>query len=443
MKTARETALMILLQVEQGEMSHIALEKALSGSRLTYTDQRLVRRLVKGTLEKQLLLDHRINQKSHIQVEKMKPRIRQILRMTAYQIFFMEKIPDAAAIHEAVNIVKKSSQQGLAGFVNAVLRSVCRETDWGEESEEIRTGIPSWILDKWREERGEDALIAMLSGFESGEPLAICRNSCLIGEKELLASLKQDGVHVTKAPFPEDAYFLNLTGPLTTLESYQKGWIRIMDISSMMAARMAVTGIPDSSPSVRVLDVCAAPGGKSLFMAQLLGSRAQIRSCDLTAEKVKIIRENAARTHTEHVAALIQDARKFVSEWEGKMDVVLADLPCSGLGVIGRKPEIRFLVTPEQILSLQRLQRQILENACRYLAPGGILLYSTCTITREENEANREWILENTPLLPVSLTSELPEVLRQEPGAADGYIQLMPGVHPCDGFFMAKFRRDS
>lgn len=456
--TPRETAVQVLLAVEQGEKSHLALEEALQrNTSLDARDERFIRRVVRGTLEKRRLLDHRINQKSKMPVEKQKPRIRQILRMSAYQICFMDKTPNAAVIHEAVEMTKRAHMLGLAGFVNAVLRAVSREDNWTGESEEITSGIPEWLLSQWRQEYGAETTARMVTGITGGERLTFTRQEALVEEEKLLQSLEAEGCRVEKAAFPDSAYILTLGRPLKTLTAFQRGWIHIQDISSVLAAELAVdeyrtdgskmTGRKTDSQKaeedlpVRVLDVCAAPGGKSIRMAQLLGGRAQIRACDLTAEKVERMRENLKRSGTKGVLPMVQDAREFVPAWEGKMDIVLADLPCSGLGVMGRKPEIRYLISPEQIDSLQRLQREILQNVSRYVRPGGVLLYSTCTICRAENTENADFIRKELPFESVDLRPQLPEFLQNEASAPEGWLQLLPGVHPSDGFFVAKFRR--
>ena len=433
----RELALRVLLEVEQGQKSHLALaDGAAAHPELPERELRLARKLVRGTLEEQLLLDWRLEQKSSVPVAKMKPLVRNLLRMSAYQIFFLDKIPDAAVVSEAVKLMKQSRLRGLSGFVNGVLRAVVREQDWAEEPEEIRAGIPAWILEKWKREQGEEACRSIVQALKQEEPVTFRLVKGDLPEEELLESLREDGMEAVPAPFPEGAYRLKHVKDLTGSRAFREGYLRIQDASSMLAGVLAAPG-----PGELVLDVCAAPGGKSIHIAELLKGTGTVIACDLTEQKRKKICENIGRTGLKNIEARVQDARQFVPEWEEAFDLVLADLPCSGLGVMGRKPEIRFLVTPEEIAGLQRLQREILANVVRYVKPGGCLFYSTCTVTAEENGQNRAWIMERLGLRPQGFRDLLPPALSGEGSAEEGWLQLLPGVHPCDGFYMAKFRK--
>ncbi len=432
----REIAWHVLTEVEKGKKSHLALADAWEQHPgMEGRDRRFLHRLVQMTWENQMLLDYRLDQVSRTPVRRMKPQIRTLLRMSACQIFYMDSVPASAVCNEAVKLVKKAHMQGLSGFVNGVLRTLAGKSDWPEEPAEIAAGIPGWILEGWRAEYGEERSGKMCESFHHNAPLSVFRNSLKVSEAEMLSSLQAEGVACEPAPFPADAWILSGVEDLAGLEAFRKGWIIVQDISSML---IGVAATPE--PSARVLDVCAAPGGKSLQVARKL-TAGNMTACDLTEAKIRKIEENLHRTGCRNVQTRVQDARVFVPEWESSMDLVLADLPCSGLGVLGRKPDIRFRITPEDIRSLQQLQREILDNVSRYVRPGGQLIYSTCTVTPEENRENREWILSELPFEPMSFRERMPGCLRgamEEDGSA---IQLLPGVHPCDGFYIAAFRR--
>lgn len=437
MAGSRELAVQVLLEVEQGKKSHLAVADALEKHpALPDADRRLFRRLVRTTLEERILLDHRIGLKSTVPVPRMKPYIRNLLRMSACQLFFMDRIPPSAVVNEAVRLAGKAGFRPLTGFVNGVLRAIAREEHWPEMTEEEETGIPAWILEKWKKEQGEEACRRMAAALKGPEKLSFCLQEGRGSEEELLEILRKEGMEAEPAPFPEGAYILKNVKDLSASRAYREGRIRIQDLSSLLAGRLA-RPLPESL----VLDVCAAPGGKSLSAAEALHGSGQVIACDISKTKTGLIDENIRRSGFRNIETKVQDARAFVPEWEEAFDLVLADLPCSGLGVMGRKPEIRFVVTPEEIRTLQKLQREILRNACRYVKPGGVLVYSTCTVTREENQENQAWIRETQGLEPVPLKDRLPEVLRDEPGTGEGWLQLLPGVHPCDGFFMAVFRK--
>ncbi|MCD8055087.1 MAG: 16S rRNA (cytosine(967)-C(5))-methyltransferase RsmB [Lachnospiraceae bacterium] len=436
---ARETALRVLLEVERGEKSHIALQNTwMRHPEISVQDRRFILRLVQGTLEKRMQLDGRIDQKSRVPVAKMKPVIRNLLRMSAFQLFYMDRVPVSAVCNEAVKLTGKFHMQGLKGFVNGVLRAMARETSWPEEPLSVSASVPEWILDLWRAEYGEEALTGLLRSLEEPHRLTVRRVTSRVSEPELLDSLAAEEASAVPAPFPGDALILHVTGRLEDLTAFRKGWFQIQDLSSMLVGSLA--GI---RPGDRVLDVCAAPGGKSLHAADLLAGTGEVLACDLSEAKAARIRENIRRSGLFNIRAAVQDATVFVPAWEGQMDVVLADLPCSGLGVMGRKPEIRYSVMPEQVRELAALQRQILGNVWRYVKPGGILLYSTCTVTPEENRENRQWILEHLPFRPESFGALLPEALRGEITAEEGSLQLLPGIYPCDGFYIARFRRET
>ena len=438
----REITLKILMETERSEaQSHLLLQDTWRKCpELTSQERRFILRLVQGTLEKRMLLDYRIDQVSKVPVKKMKPAIRHLVRMSAYQIFFMDSIPNSAVCNEAVKLTNRLHMQGLKGFVNGVLRSLTRKEDWKPEPEHIRYSMPEWIYTSWKKMYGNENAARMLEATDTEHVLYFRMltdegNPDHASLEMIQECLTGQSIVYRPAPFPEGAWIMENPEHLENLEALKRGWIQIQDISSMMVGTLAYV-----QENMNVLDVCAAPGGKTLHIAQRLHGTGHITSCDLTEYKVEKIRENIRRSGWKNIEPCCQDARVFRPEWENSMDLVIADLPCSGLGVLGRKPEIRYRVTPNEIRELAALQKEILMNVSRYVKPGGYLLFSTCTVTKEENTDNRDWILKNLPFVAVDFPeSRIPEVLRER--AAEGYLQLLPGMDPCDGFFISAFRR--
>ena len=429
----REIALDVLLEVlEQGKMSHLVLGDALSKYQyLKKQDRAFITRLVEGTLSYVLQLDWVINRFSSVKAAKMKPLIRTLLRMSAYQLFYMDRVPDSAAINEAVKLAKKRKFGSLSGFVNGVLRTISREKDGIQfPSQEIRFSIPEWILARWRREYGEETAERIASSFLCSRPLSVRVNHSRASEEEVFESLRRQNISFRPGMAPDTLELADFDA-LWQVEAFQKGFLTVQDSSSALVGRIA--GI---QPGDFVLDVCSAPGGKALHAADL---GAQVEARDLTERKIALVEENAARCGFSSVRTRVWDARELDPSMEGQADIVLADLPCSGLGIMGKKPEIRLRLKEEELFTLAGLQREILAVVSRYVKPGGTLIYSTCTISREENEENAEWIERELPFLPKEIGPLLPADVRED--CRGNRIQLLPGVHPCDGFFLSAFTK--
>ncbi len=437
MGNTRETACRILESVlERGSQSHQALREALGRETdMDVRDRRFVQRLVQGTLERLLLLDAKLNQVSRTPVKKMKPWIRSLLRMSTYQLLFLDNIPASAVCSQAVKLAEKRGFAGLKGFVNGVLRNIARDPSLPEGGPELFYSVPRWLLDRWEAELGPETAEAFLQASLEPGRLAVRWNLSCAAPEEFRRSLEAQTVKVEPLPYSLPGAYLEGFDRVDRLEAFEKGWLQVQNVSSILAGLAAAP-----APGNRVLDLCAAPGGKSLHMADQLRGTGQVIACDLTPRKVEKIEENRRRCGFANLEARVSDARVFRPEWEGAFDRVVADLPCSGLGTIGHKPEIKYRVTPEELDSLVRLQREILSVAWRYLKPGGILLYSTCTVNRQENRDNFRWLTEHFPLEPVPLAESMPEGLREE-CREEGFLQLVPGKHPCDGFFISKCKR--
>ncbi|MDD6282890.1 MAG: transcription antitermination factor NusB [Oribacterium sp.] len=400
----REIALDVILAVlEDKAFSHIALREALEAhEELPVRDRGLVTRLTEGTIEHMIQLDAILNDYASIKVSKMKPLIRNLLRMTAYQILYMDRIPDAAAINEAVKIAKKHKFQGLSGFVNGVSRSIARNRDQilaGLNDPDktplfVRYCLPEWL-------------------FQYLDHMYGRTEACRIAEYYI------SGDNVNYVRF-RDGHTEEMKGNISDSEAFKQGEITVQDYASQQVGMIA-----DPKPGDLVVDVCAAPGGKSCHAAALLNGTGMVDARDLSSEKVRMIDENIRRLGLSNIRTKVWDARipdesLIQTDGSGKADIVLCDLPCSGLGIIGKKPDIRYSVSLEDIKSLQQLQREILKTAVCYVKPGGKLLYSTCTLTREENEDNAAWIETELGLQKVK------------------EIKFLPG-NPSDGFFISEF----
>ena len=441
----RELILGILLEVnKEGQYSHLVIRSTLEKYQYLEKQERaFITRVCEGTLEYKLRLDYILNRFSTVPAEKMKPVIRELLRSSVYQILYMDSVPDSAVCNEAVKLARKKGFYNLTGFVNGVLRKIARE--YGsirfpgkEEPEEYLSVIysmPKWLVQRFLEQYGFEKTEKMLEAFLKEKPTTIRIREYLVEKEAVLESLKSQKVTVEKAPYVENAYYVKDYDYLPALDAFRVGSIQVQDVSSMLVGDIAAPKEGDY-----VIDLCAAPGGKTLCIADKLKGTGRVDARDISRTKTDYIRENAIRQNFLNVVVTEKDATRLDSDSLEKADIVLADVPCSGLGVMGRKTDIKYKLNPAKIQELAGLQREILEQASTYVKPGGTLIYSTCTIGKEENQDNVEWFLEHYPYELESLDPYLCEELRSET-TKKGYLQLLPGVHKCDGFFIARLKR--
>lgn len=429
--STREIILDILLAVTRdGEYSHLALSGTLNKYQYLEKQERaFITKVTEGTLEQMIKIDYIINSFSNIKVSKMKPVIRCILRSAVYQICFLDGVPDSAACNEAVNLAGKRGFRNLKGFVNGVLRNIARkkeqivypdERKQPQEAVSVQYSLPLWLVEQWETEYGMDKTKAMAKALLEEKPTAVRINLNQITKEELIKQLKSEGVDVTESKELPYALFLSGYDYLNKLSGFQEGYFYVQDISSMKVAETAEPKEGDV-----VLDVCGAPGGKSIHIAQMLRGTGQVITRDLTPMKVAKIEENIARCRVENMRAECADARVPDESLREKADIVIADLPCSGLGVIGRKKDIKYKMTPEKEQELVALQREILSVVPAYVKSGGTLVYSTCTIHKAENEENVQWLLENHRELHL-----------------ESMQQIFPDETGNDGFFIAKLRKN-
>ena len=447
---AREEALLTLLDIEKnGKKSHIAINETLMRYQFApRQDRAFFTRLCEGVLERRIYLDYLLDHFSRKPMKSCKPLIRNLLRMGAYQILFMD-VRDAAACSEAVKLAKKRRFQSLSGFVNGVLRALVRSKEALPEPDpdrdplaylQIMYSMPLWIVRLLVDSYGKEKAQKVLESFLVPRPVTVRTNLSKIRPEDLKVLMEKEGLAPERGHFFQEAFSLHRINYLEGYESFQKGYYSVQDESSMFPAALA-----DIRPGDKVLDLCAAPGGKALQAADRLRGSGIVIARDLTESKIEYIQDNLDRVGFQNVSLQVRDAGIFDPEMEEQADVVLADLPCSGLGVIGRKSDIRYNLKEDQVSELIALQRSILKNAWRYVKPGGQLIYSTCTLNPGENEENVRWILDNTPLVLCSFEEKLPDFLksrRKEDKEEAGYMTLLPGRDPCDGFFVAKFMKE-
>lgn len=431
----RELILGILLEVEaEKSYSHLVIRSVLE--KYQYLDKReraFITRVSEGTIQRRIELDYIIDWFSKVKTGKMKPVIREILRMSVYQIKYMDAVPAAAACNEAVKLAKRKGFATLSGFVNGVLRNISRNlkqvTYPDEESEPVRAlsvrySMPEWIVEQWLTDYGTGRTRELLAASLSPAPLTIRTNLSRITPEALKERLVLEGATVEpldqeKYPGLSYAFAIADYDYLRGLSAFREGLFYVQDISSMLVAEYAAPKQGDFC-----LDVCAAPGGKSMHLAEKLGGTGQVVACDVSEQKVALIRENIARCGLSNITAECQDATVYDGARRESADVLIADLPCSGLGVLRRKTDIKYRVSRTDCASLAALQRQILSVVCDYVRPGGTLIYSTCTINRAENEENASWFAAEHP--------EYEPVLMQ---------QMFPEEQAGDGFFIAKFKK--
>ena len=440
----REIVLEVLLEItEHGMYSHIVLRDVLNKYQyLEKKERSFITRVTEGTLEHMMEIDYILDQFSKVKVKKMKPVIRNIMRSAVYQMKYMDSVPVSAACNEAVKLAVRKGFGSLRGFVNGVLRNVARNLDQIEYPTEplkrlsIQYSMPEWILNLWLKAYDSDIVEQMLQAFQRETPLTIRCNLRMVTPKQLKEHLEAEGVTVQVHPYLEYAFHISEFDYLGDLESFQNGEFSVQDISSMLVSELAAPKEGDY-----VIDVCAAPGGKSLHMAEKLNGSGHVEARDLTEYKVSLIQENIERTGLSNVEAVQQDALIFDEASVGKADVVLADLPCSGLGVLAKKTDLKYKATKEGADSLAKLQREMLKNVQAYVKDEGKLVYSTCTINPAENMDNVHWFLNQYPefeLIDIhgSLCEELQKDVKE-----NGCIQLLPGVHQSDGFFLACMKK--
>ncbi|MDE6017008.1 MAG: 16S rRNA (cytosine(967)-C(5))-methyltransferase RsmB [Acetatifactor sp.] len=430
-ENTREIVLDTLLALERGEeLSHRLIRAVLDKyNYLEERDKAFIKRLTEGTIERQTELDYYLDACSSVPVRKMKPLIRCLMRMSVYQLLYMDNVPDSAVCNEACKLAQKRKFSSLKGFVNGVLRGIARQkgnlpmpdrTAAPLEYLSVKYSMPLWLVQLWTDAYGAERTERILRGLLDIHPVSL-RFSTNISEEEhgkLVRDMEQAGAVLRQSSLLPCSYMVENTENIARLPGFTQGKFVVQDASSAMAVEAAGIKAGDF-----VLDICAAPGGKSIFAAEKTGAGGRVLARDVSGKKTDLIEENIERMGMTNITVEVHDATESDESMHGRADVVLADVPCSGLGVLGKKRDIKYRVSPEKLLALEELQRAIIESCWQYVRPGGRLLYSTCTINPAENENMVRWILEQFPF-------ELEE-----------QRQFIPGEDETDGFYYARLRR--
>lgn len=433
MGNARITALIILEKCRRnGAWSDALLGSVLDASNLDERDRRLATTLCYGVLQNLLLLDYIIEQCSSIPNKKIEPKVLDILRLSIFQIIFLEKIPASAAVNEGVAISKKTGFSRASSYINAVLRKVAAGNytlPSGNTVQDlsVRYSHPQWFVEYLVDILGFESAEAYLKSDNSSVPLTVQVNTLRTTTDSVSRMLEEEKVIFHPHPFLDDCLYID-SGSVASLPSFLSGYYYVQDV----AAKMSILAANPSSND-RILDVCAAPGGKT-FAAAILSQSKDIVSCDLHSNKIKRIQDGINRMKLSGVTCLASDAKVFNPDFEGKFDLVIADVPCSGLGVIRKKPDIRYK-DMHSFDQLNAIQLEILDNVSRYVTRGGVLLYSTCTIRMEENIDVINRFLVSHPQFSLEDFS-LPGGIFSN----NGQMQMWPHIHDTDGFYFAKMR---
>lgn len=458
MANIREIILSILMEYDKDEKRKVSLLKD-SLEKYDYLETRdksFIKRVVDGTLERRIQIDYVLDQYSKTKVVKMQPLIRSLMRMSVYQILFMDSVPDSAACNEAVKLAAKHKFVNLKGFVNGVLRNISRnkdsleypskEADGGADYLSVYYSMPEWICKLWLDRFGFDKTQDILKFFLEPRPTTIRLTQNILtdetAQEAFIEELRAAGALVKKNDLLPYALELEKTDNIRFLPGYSEGRFTVQDVSSML-----LTEIASPKPGQTVIDVCAAPGGKSLHAAEKVLSKdcsgnGLVISRDISERKCDLIRDNSERLGLENIEITAHDARICDENLKDRADILYLDVPCSGLGIMGRKNDIKYNVTSESIGELTALQWEIVRASEGYVKSGGIMMYSTCTVSSAENEEMVERICRELPFETVDITADLQRLgLSEAADGSKGYIQLIPGERGTDGFFIAKLRR--
>lgn len=451
---AREAAADLVHSVlENNAFTNLSFEKAFDGRSLSSLDRSFATAIGYGTITRIPNIDAIFAAYSSIPENRIEPRIKTIIRVGIWQIFWSDSIPDFAACDESVKLAKKYSNPGAASFVNGLLRKLIRDKD-RIMAEYVSSPKDFWLrcclsrelagyFKKWY---GEERAVEICDALNSTPHMTARINTLKADIDELVVELENDGCTITDAIFMDNAFSIRTNGMMIDdLKAFKAGRFVIQDEAAML-----VSVIAEPRPGDIVIDMCSAPGGKTCHMAEIMNNQGEILACDIHNGRLSLVEENAVRLGITNIRYISADACECSPAIypQNSADVVLADVPCSGLGILGKKPDIRINMTHDKILSLYPVQKLILENAAKMVKPGGSLVYSTCTLNPMENELRIQEFMETreneferadiTTLLPEMLVKRDPELPGQ---AKNGMITLYPDKHGCDGFFIAKLRR--
>ncbi len=428
-QSARDVARATLTAFRRdGAWSDGYLKHALQDAKLDPRDAALATQLTYGVLQNLMLCDFYITAFSSLKKNKIAPGILDILRLGVYQLLFLDRIPAHAAVNDAVAAARRSNPRA-AGFVNAVLRKIdCARNELPPiPDDSVRYSHPQWMVDLIYSQYGRETGREILQANNRTPSITARVNTLLCTISDVLELTPQAESH----PWLENCVFLHAPGEIDQLAAYQKGFLQIQDPASQLAALAT-----ECQPDQLVLDTCSAPGGKSFLMAQMMKNTGSLVSCDIHPHKLELIRNGADRLGIRNLETRLQDASRFCPEFESRFDVVLSDVPCSGLGVIRKKADIRYKEQVD-IEALPKLQMEILRTSAQYVRPGGTLVYSTCTIRKEENEEIVLAFLAENSNFEID-PYDFPNGILSE----SGMLTLLPHQYDTDGFFICRMRRN-
>ncbi|MBS4536109.1 16S rRNA (cytosine(967)-C(5))-methyltransferase RsmB [Clostridium sp. D2Q-14] len=441
---ARKIAVEILNSIDESKsFSNIEIKKRVKRVK-DIRDENLIRELVYGVLENKLYIDNIIKNYSNTNYKKINNIILQILRIGIYQICFVDNIPDRAACNESVNLTKIFNKKRLSGYVNGILRNVVRNKDKDFLPDKnnniidyfsIKYSHPKWIVEKFINDFGEDFTERLLKSNNEKPSLNIRVNKIKINRNNLIEVLSKHGISAEKTKYAQDGLIINNPRNITELTEFKEGYFSIQDESSMLVAQ-----IMNPEEGSTVLDICSGPGGKATHIAEKMKNKGKIISRDIFNHKLDLINKNATRLDIDIIDTENFDGLKLDNKMKEKVDYCLVDAPCSGLGLLRRKPDIRWNKDIKDLNILVEMQLEILKNASQYVKVQGILIYSTCTINKKENLniINKFLLMNNNYSLEEIKNVEMKsnETLKK------GYIELFPNIHGTDGFFIAKLKRN-
>lgn len=445
--TARELALDVLTQVEQeGAYSNLLLNTALQKASLEKGDAGLATELVYGTISRLNTLDYFLDRFVKKGTAKLQPWVRALLRLSLYQIMYLDRIPEHAVVSEAVNLAKRRGHQGISGMVNGVLRNILRQRDELVIPEDLpaadRISLshshPKWLVERWIKQYGADAAEAICKANNEPPAVSVRVNTTMISRDGMLEEMSKSGVDAAPSELSPYGIIVKSGGNMAHTDWYREGMISIQDESSMLVAE---TVCP--APGMRVLDCCAAPGGKTAHMGEMMKDDGTIIANDLHSHKQKLIAEQAKRLGLDSIMTVTGDALELGKNYEpSSFDRILLDAPCSGLGVIRRKPDLKWAKKPEDIEEIAKLQRELLQSVSGLVRPGGVLVYSTCTIEPKENEETIAAFLAEHPNFEIA-DDESGSISRALKNALPkgGGVQLLPQHFHSDGFYIVRLRR--
>ncbi|WP_221564173.1 16S rRNA (cytosine(967)-C(5))-methyltransferase RsmB [Alkalihalobacillus sp. TS-13] len=448
MKNVREVATELLLKIDRSQAySNLLLNQAIQKNNLSGKDAGLLTEIVYGTVQRKNTLDHYLKSFIKKPLDKLEDWVLVLLRLSVYQMVYLDRVPDHAIINEAVVIAKKKGHKGISGFVNGVLRNIQRKGVPGVasiEDERLQLAIecshPEWLVARWGDQLGDERTKDMCTINNTPPSVTARVNRLKMSAEEAVRRLEEQSVEAEPSKFVPDGIKI-LSGNLPKSELYGSGCLTIQDESSMLVGYAL-----DPQPGERVLDACAAPGGKTTHLSERMEDKGEITAIDLHDHKVKLIEEQVDRLGLTNIETIAMDTRKAAKLFkEETFDRVLLDAPCTGFGVIRRKPDIKWAKQPEDIERIQKVQSELLEAVARVVKVGGLLVYSTCTIEAEENGNQVDRFLDRHPEFEwdVSLSKRLPESVQPYVSDLKGEVQILPQNFNSDGFYIACLRKTS